>query len=363
MLYPRVHPELNSVMSSQISTMCHPSPQFFFMSHPTPQFPPMYRRSPQYSPIHHPNNQNMSSTSGVKVAGIRGQVWPSAYQPPNNLFSLIRADIMTIEQTAEWVRALGCHHAWKEADTYANNFKTKNISGNLLKNLTKETLKEELGIVKFGHRLKIMLAIERLCQLSAVSMNLAEKKPAREHELSSPMSELMTEPVGEKKEDIALSFQGSPSMRSMIGYLPNSQNKNKLGANKNNLSKWSERPGKCTTTVNCSSRSLANPISRNNRASPTNPLVFRTLVKVKLRSGKSYRAKDLGFLPKGAVVLINQIKGRSGRVVFREEDGSFKTRGWVCLFTENKRLLLKRYNQKTKAVGSAVPLSADEIVE
>lgn len=87
--------------------------------------------------------------------------------------------------------------------------------------------------------------------------------------------------------------------------------------------------------------------SKSARASPMNPLHYKTLKKVKLRSGKSYLAKEVGYLPKGAVVLINQIKGRCGRVVFPKEDGSFKKAGWVTLFTEDKLHLLKKYNPRT----------------
>jgi len=41
---------------------------------------------------------------------------------------------------------LGRYHGCKEANTYANNFKTSYIWGYLLKKLKNETLKEELGI-------------------------------------------------------------------------------------------------------------------------------------------------------------------------------------------------------------------------
>ena len=84
------------------------------------------------------------------------------------------------------------------------------------------------------------------------------------------------------------------------------------------------------------------------RARPSNPLTYKTLRKVKLRSGKSGHAKVIGYLPKGSVVVINQIKGRSGRIVFQEEDGNFIKAGWVTLFTQDKQQLLKKFNPKTK---------------
>merc|ERR550534_2011197 len=160
-----VHPEFNSVMSSQFSPMCNQSPQFPPMSHqssqlaplchPTPQyspmcwsspqFPPLCHQSPQLAPMCHSSDQNMSSTSGSKVAGSMRQVWPAAHHPPNSPVPEIRADNMTIWQTAEWVRTLGRYHAWKEADAYADNFKANNICGYLLKKIDERDTKEGIG--------------------------------------------------------------------------------------------------------------------------------------------------------------------------------------------------------------------------
>jgi hypothetical protein len=53
------------------------------------------------------------------------------------------------------------------------------------------------------------------------------------------------------------------------------------------------------------------------------------------------RKRSVTF-PRG-IVLINQIKGRSGKVVFREEDGSFEKVGRVSLWTGDKKLVTLRY--------------------
>ena len=95
-------------------------------------------------------------------------------------------------------------------------------------------------------------------------------------------------------------------------------------------------------------------------------MIYKTLRKVKLRSGKSGHAKDIGYLPKGSVVVINQIKGRSGRVAFQKENGEFIKAGWVTLYTQDKQQLLKKFNPKTKTEGSAVstiePAAAEGIL-
>jgi len=84
------------------------------------------------------------------------------------------------------------------------------------------------------------------------------------------------------------------------------------------------------------------------RASQSHPVTYTTLRKVKLRSGKSSHSKDVSYLPKGSIVVINQIKGRSGRVVFQNKDGKFLKAGWVTLYTKDKLQLLKRLNPDEK---------------
>merc|ERR550534_3596896 len=140
--------------------------------------------TPQYSPMRYssnqcyPNNQNMSSSSGYQTVGNMGQVWPPVYHPPNSDVSMIRADNMTVEQTAEWVRTLGRYNAWEETDEYAENFKENNI------------LKDDLGIAKCGHRLEIMLAIKCLFPKKKPSEHFAEEKiPQNDELLRSPMVE------------------------------------------------------------------------------------------------------------------------------------------------------------------------------
>jgi len=346
-----VHPQMkNTIINPQFSPMCHQTPQlspmctprsqFSPVCHPSPQFSAICDPSPPFPPMCDPIKQNMSSTSGPKVVGSMGQVWPPVHHPPNSLVSVIRADSMTIEQTAEWVRTLGRYNAWKEVDEYANNFKTNSVSGYQLQKLTNEILKEDLGILKYGHRLKIMLAIKRLFPQSAVTNHLPSRHPMHEHMLQSPMSDSPQETGA--VEDLALSFQ---KMGSTMGYP--SKVDLKADQHKKEAMRLSKSP---TAAVNSSSHTdlPAKSKSRRKRASPTNPLVYKTLQKARLRSGKSYRAKEIGYLPEGAVVLINQIKGRSGRVVIRKDDGSFEKAGWVCLLSEDKRHLLKKYNPRTK---------------
>jgi len=81
-------------------------------------------------------------------------VWPKYQQPPTTL-----AD-MNEEETAIWVEMLGSFKGWKEAKAYAHCFKTNGVTGSVLPYLSVKTLRSELNILKFGHRLEIITAIE-----------------------------------------------------------------------------------------------------------------------------------------------------------------------------------------------------------
>jgi len=82
----------------------------------------------------------------------------------------------------------------------------------------------------------------------------------------------------------------------------------------------------------------------SDRARPGNPVTYKTLRIVKVRSGKYEATADVCTLPKGSIVTINQIKGRSGRVVLPQDGGHYVKLGWVTLYTKNGLQLLKKTN-------------------
>jgi len=85
------------------------------------------------------------------------------------------------------------------------------------------------------------------------------------------------------------------------------------------------------------------------RARPDNPIKYKALRTAKIRSGKSVRTDIIGNLPKGSVVVINQIKGRSGRIVVPKSDGYFNKVGWVTLYTHDRKQLLEKLDYKRKS--------------
>jgi len=85
---------------------------------------------------------------------------------------------------------------------------------------------------------------------------------------------------------------------------------------------------------------------KNKRATPSNPKKYTTLCKVWIRGGKSVNAAIIGYLEEGQTVVINQVKGLSGRIVEIEENGKNNNIGWVYLNTRNGRQLLRAINGK-----------------
>jgi len=72
------------------------------------------------------------------------------------------ANLMTLEQTAEWIKALCVNRGWQEADAYALNFKKNRISGCVLALLNHEILRFDLGVVNPWHRIYILDVIRQL---------------------------------------------------------------------------------------------------------------------------------------------------------------------------------------------------------
>lgn len=96
---------------------------------------------------------------------------------------------------------------------------------------------------------------------------------------------------------------------------------------------------------------------KSTRARPDNPLKYKTLRRAKIRSGKSVRTEGVRNLQKGVVVVINQIKGRSGRVVELQPNGEFMKVGWVTLYTHDRKQLLEKLNPQTNSFDNEKMIS------
>jgi len=60
---------------------------------------------------------------------------PSFFHPSFAPHSVTPIDMMDIQQTGNWISTLGWSKGWKEAETYAKNFRESGISGEGLQEL------------------------------------------------------------------------------------------------------------------------------------------------------------------------------------------------------------------------------------
>lgn len=70
--------------------------------------------------------------------------------------------MMTVEQTANWIRSCCAQRGWQEATLYATSFRNNSINGGMLEHLNHEILKFEMGVSNDIHRLELLAIIRRL---------------------------------------------------------------------------------------------------------------------------------------------------------------------------------------------------------
>merc|ERR1719266_1534426 len=72
---------------------------------------------------------------------------------------------------------------------------------------------------------------------------------------------------------------------------------------------------------------------------PKNPMQYRVLMTLKMKSGRSLQSSYVGHVNKDTVVWVNTVRGRRARIVEKTETGT-KNLGWVSLRLENGKHLL-----------------------
>jgi len=188
-----------------------------------------------------------------------------------------------------------------------------------------------------------------------------DAQPAEISTLSSP-----TEHVTDQPNLISSSVRKPPPPISTVGVL--SCSPTVLAENQNNiLNSIDKQPTTITNKGNTQTTNLSKAgdsqtvkdtptevisfsmTKKSLRARPDNPIKYKTLRNAKIRSGKSVRTDVIGYLSKGSVVVINQIKGRSGRIVVPKPGGVFTKVGWVTLYTHDRQQLLEKLDYKRKA--------------
>jgi len=89
-------------------------------------------------------------------------VWPLQQTFTCQWGTSTNANLMTVEQTADWIKALCANRGWQGADAYALSFKKNGVRGCILMRLNHEILKFDLDIPNHNHRLFILSVIRIL---------------------------------------------------------------------------------------------------------------------------------------------------------------------------------------------------------
>jgi len=308
-------------------------------------------------------------------------------QSPTSSFTKVSE--MNVDTTAEWIHNLGKSKRWSEAGAYAQSFKNNNITGYLLDKLNTGSLKTELGITKYGHRIEIMAAINSLysnvssggekgnwkakllrnnCSANPSSNGHSTREGSCEGDIVSEVSYqnptaacLWTgKPTGDLEDDYKHNLP--PVCSSSFGVSNHAQE----------VQKWVQRGTKSSINRTWSNATLAyfcstkreNPVAdrvkaRSKRARPGNHIAYKALHRVTIQKGKSFSSSIVGYLIENSIVLINQIKGRRGRIVLKKPNGKLLAIGWVPLFTSKGQQLLAKHNKK----GGAEIQNSDATIE
>merc|ERR1719281_1309574 len=98
-----------------------------------------------------PTNQDVSPANQTVFHWV---TLPQVHTPSQEEYaSLVR--MMSVEQTADWIKTLSFRFGWLEAEYYAREFQVHRIPGWLLQSLTDDWLKQ-LSVRNCYHRALIL---------------------------------------------------------------------------------------------------------------------------------------------------------------------------------------------------------------
>lgn len=89
-------------------------------------------------------------------------VEPPLFEPLNAAYVCTDINLLTVELTANWILNLSRFCGWVEGEKYAKTFRTQDITGPDLKDLTDELLHFDFWIENKKHRMAIVTAIKHL---------------------------------------------------------------------------------------------------------------------------------------------------------------------------------------------------------
>jgi len=284
--------------------------------------------------------------------------------------SLTEISEMNVHNTEQWIGNLRWSKGWSEVDTWADSFR--------------RNLKSD--IKKYCQRLEMMAAINDLYSIAAregengiIKESLSSTSPSTDR-----LNELLTnEGRGyiQLASNVNYPNQTAPSLwtaksagSDVKNYAftvpPGCRNWFGLSKDAQEVKKWFEprnksflaRKSNKSLAYNCPKKS-EHPTDHvkchHKRAIPGKQIAYKALYNVTIQKGKKYSSPIVGELIKNSIVLINQIKGRRGRIVLRKPNGELLVVGWVPLRTSKGHQLLAKYKKK----GGAEVQTLDAVIE
>jgi len=114
---------------------------------------------------HVPQTRSMEQTNIINASQSthhKSYLSPPCYHSSEACFAVTPVELMTIDQTANWVKTLGRYHGWAQVELYAESFRNQGITGALLKELTPEMLEFSLGMRNQRYQQELLSAIQYL---------------------------------------------------------------------------------------------------------------------------------------------------------------------------------------------------------
>jgi len=99
-------------------------------------------------------------------------VWSS----PSKRLACNGMHIMTVDQTANWIRGVCLRWGWRQTEGYVTSFRVNKINGIMLTHLNHEILRFDMGIRNHFHRVNLLAVIRHFSPRLTVSRGLNEPK-------------------------------------------------------------------------------------------------------------------------------------------------------------------------------------------
>jgi len=286
----------------------------------------------------------MPSRSCCEVTRSIGQVWPPVHHPPNSRVSMVRADNMTVGQTAEWVRTHGRYNLWD--DLALTLFQLDLPVWSFHKEGWPAGVPSLICCVRSSSNLRCNMSIPGCCWRMVISTELRMQYL----QLTQFHPHILSWDYVCSMFSSAKCFEGSFFWNRQL--IANIISNRYLHLTMPNCSLtvlfvnfWGRYPI-ILFTANFLTYSSA----------PSHPVVYKTLQK------PNYERQKV-VLRKFSVICPGVLSFWCGIVVFRDQFGGNRTAGWVTLYSEDNEQLLRKYNPPTKDCGFALSSIADVMVE